>query len=274
MCSPRSQQRPANITRQFEFRETNLRLGTLNSEMARIARVVVEGVPYHVTQRGNGRQQVFQSGMDYALYRSLLKENAKQYEVSILAYCLMPNHTHLVCVPARPDSLARALGRTHSDFARHFNIDRQSCGHVWQARFYSCALDTPHLWRAMAYVERNPVRAGLIAEAWDYPWSSAAANCGLNSTDPLVEPCAVWEEEYGYKRWREVLLSSVSEEAMAHRIREATRCGWPLGSTAFVQELEEHTGRRLHPLPPGRPGAGKERQTASAEGQLTFEMGG
>jgi REP element-mobilizing transposase RayT len=105
--------------------------------MARIARVVVEGIPYHGTQHGNGRQQVFRSGTDCGRYRSLLRECDRQREVAILAYCLMPNHTHLVCVPGR------AHGRMHADFARHFNIARQSCGHVWQARFYSCPLDPP-----------------------------------------------------------------------------------------------------------------------------------
>jgi putative transposase len=246
---------------------------TLTCKMARIARVVAEGIPYHVTQRGNGRQQVFHSGTDYGLYRSLLRAYARQYGVSILAYCLMPNHTHLVCVPCRADSLARTLGRTHADFARHFNIARQSCGHVWQARFYSCPLDLPHLWRAMAYVERNPVRAGLISEAWSYPWSSAATHCGLQSADPLVEPCAEWQEEYGFQRWCEVLLSSVAEEAAAQRIREATHCGRPLGWESFVQELEQIAGRRLRPLPPGRPRVENERRTASLDGQLTLEMG-
>jgi putative transposase len=234
---------------------------------------VVEGLPYHVTQRGNGRQQIFDAAGDYALYRSLLREYADRYGVTIWAYCLMPNHAHLVCVPDAPDSLARALGRTHADFARNFNIHRQSCGHVWQARFYSCPLDRPHLWRAMAYVERNPVRAGLAVESWIYPWSSAAAHCGLDAADPLVQRCAAWETELGWRRWREVLLSSVAEEQMAQRIREATRCGWPLGSESFVKHLEQSAGRRLHPLPPGRPKAHNDRDTGATDGQLALEMG-
>jgi hypothetical protein len=94
---------------------------------------------------------------------------------------------------------------------------------------------------------------------WSYQWSSAAAHCGLQSADPLVELCAGWQEEYGFQRWREVLLSSVAEEAMAQRIREAARCGWPLGSEAFVHELEQRAGRRLHPLPLAVP-----RQTMNA----------
>jgi len=185
----------------------------------------------------------------------------------------MPNHTHLVCVPGRPDALARALGRTHADFARHFNISRRSCGHVWQARFFSCPLDQPHLWRAMAYVERNPVRAGLAPEAWSYPWSSAGVHCGVRCDDPLVASFDAWQAEYGLWRWREVLLSNIDEEAMAQRIRESTRCGWPLGSESFIRDLEQRAQRRLHPLPPGRPKADNERETATLDSQLTLEMG-
>ena len=255
------------------FRETNLRVRTLTSGMARIARFVVEGIPYHVTQRGNGRQQVFDSGREYKLYLDLLWKNAREYGVAILAYCLMPNHTHLVCVPSRKDGLARTLGRTHADFARHFNIDRKSCGHVWQARFYSCPLDQPHLWQAMAYVERNPIRAGLVSEAWSYEWSSAAMHCGIKNADPLIEPYQAWDEEYGFQRWREVLLTSVNEEAAAQRIREATRCGWPLGSKAFVQDLEQRFRRRLHPLTPGRPKAETGRGAAALDGQLMLDIG-
>ena len=234
----------------------------------------MEGVPYHVTQRGNGRQKIFYSDRDCELYGSLLQDYARRYDLQILAYCWMPNHTHLVCVPGRQDALARTLGRTHADFARHFNISRQSCGHVWQARFFSCPLDRLHLWRAMAYVERNPVRAGLVADAWDYYWSSAAAHCGFRAGDPLCASFAAWQDDYGAGRWHDVLNSSIAEEAAAQRIREATRCGWPLGSAAFVRDLEQRAQRRLHPLPSGRPKKEKnEPRMAGEDDQLTLEMG-
>lgn len=125
----------------------------------------------------------------------------------------------------------------------------------------------------MAYVERNPVRAGLVSEAWSYEWSSAAAHCGNDSADPVIERYPAWEQEYGAGRWREVLLSSVNEEAAAQRIREATRCGWPLGSKAFVQDLEQRFRRRLHPLTPGRPKAETGRGAAALAGQLTLDIG-
>ena len=125
------------------------------SSMPRAARFVAEGVPHHVTQRGNGRQKVFCCPEDYALYEDLLQRYAEDSGLALWAYCLMPNHIHLICVPGHERSLATALGRTHADFAKHFNIVRRSCGHVWQARFFSCPLDGPHTWQAMAYVERN-----------------------------------------------------------------------------------------------------------------------
>jgi putative transposase len=172
--------------------------------MSRIARVALEGIPYHVTQRGNGRQRVFFSDSDYGLYLDLLRANSERYRLRIWAYCLMPNHVHIVAVPERADALAKTLGRTHADYARHFNLLQRSCGHVWQARFFSCPLDCSHVWFAMAYVERNPVRAGLAEEADGYPWSSATTHtCDQAETQML--DLGVWRKQYTKERWREVL---------------------------------------------------------------------
>ena len=109
--------------------------------MSRIARVVVEGVPYHVTQRGNGRRQVFFCDEDYKLYLDLIRLNAARYPLQIWAYCLMPNHVHFVAVPKHPAALAKTFGRTHADYARYSNLRRRSCGHVWQARLAGRAED-------------------------------------------------------------------------------------------------------------------------------------
>jgi len=220
--------------------------------MSRIARIVLPGIPYHVTQRGNGRQRVFFTGTDYVLYLDLLREHAAEAGLVLWAYCLMPNHVHLVAVPTKAEALAQALGRTHANFARHFNLQRRSCGHVWQARFFSCPLDDVHLWRAMAYVERNPVRAGVVPHAGDYRWSSAAAHLAGDDPGQLLD-LGRWQQEYGPRRWRCVLETSVGEETLGERIREASRRGRVLGSDEFVEELESRAGRRLRPRPPGRP---------------------
>jgi len=218
--------------------------------MPRIARVVAEGVPHHVTQRGNARQQVFHCTEDYALYKDLLWRYAARSGLALWAYCLMPNHIHLICAPASGRSLAVALGRTNADYARHFNIMGRSCGHVWQARYFSCPMDWAHCWQAMAYVERNPVRAGLVTAAAEYRWSSAAAHTGV-AAEPMLD-MRIWRAEYDADRWGEALRTSVEDECIGERVREATLRGRPLGGEAFVQSLEKSTGRRLHANPPGR----------------------
>jgi len=128
--------------------------------MARIARVVVPGYWHHITQRGNHQQTVFYSDADREFYLRLLKQNGARYDFQLAGYCLMGNHVHLLGIPHGPHSLARAIGRTHNDYARWLNFRRGETGHVWQNRFYSCALDETHRWLALRYVEWNPVQAG------------------------------------------------------------------------------------------------------------------
>ena len=168
----------------------------------------------------------------------------------------MPNHVHLLGSPARCDSLARALGRAHADYARHCNLKQRSCGHVWQARFFSCPLGPAHLWHAMAYIERNPVRAGLAEDPGQYRWSSAAAHLRETEAEALLD-LRERQRHYDERRWAEVLRSSIEEEALGQRIREASRRGRPLGDDGFVRTLEALAGRRLRPLPVGRPRSGK-----------------
>jgi len=164
----------------------------------------------------------------------------------------MSNHVHFVVVPEGERSLARVFGRTHSDYARYANFVRRSCGHLWQARFYSCALDPHHAWQALAYVERNPVRAAMVEQAEDYLWSTAAAHCHEEALEGRVD-MEEWRRYYTGERWREVLRLGVRAEALADRIREATRRGCPLGSDAFVERVGRALGRDLRPRPPGRP---------------------
>ena len=192
-----------------------------------MARAVVAGVPHHVTQRGNGRRTIFDADADRLLYLDLLRENAVECDLAIWAWCLMSNHVHLVAVPGRPDSLARTLGRTHAAYARYLNIRRRSCGHLFQTRFYSCPIGPQHLWTTVAYVERNPQRAGLVAVPWDYLWSSARVHVANDVEDRLVD-LRRWRLEYTPERWRIVLLSTVDEESDLDRLRRATLTGRPL----------------------------------------------
>ncbi|MGB7161246.1 MAG: transposase, partial [Tepidisphaeraceae bacterium] len=145
--------------------------------MPRVARVVVPGVPHHVTQRGNNRQDVFFVDDDRLAYLRILAQQCRKHGVAILGYCLMGNHVHLVVIPATADALAKAIGRTHWLYAQYVNRSHGRSGHLWQNRFYSCALDDEHTVFAMRYVEWNPVRARICRAARRYRWSSAAAHC-------------------------------------------------------------------------------------------------
>jgi putative transposase len=233
--------------------------------------VVVPGLPHHVTQRGNGRQVTFLSDADRCLYLDLLRRYRRQYGLSVWAYCLMSNHVHLLAVPEREDSLRRTLGRTHAEYARYWNLHRRSCGHVWQARFYSCPLEDGQVWRVAWYVETNPVRAGLVEAAEDWPWSSAQAHARGREASGHLE-MSVWAGEYDEARWSRVLRTTIDDEAWQRRLEEATLRGRPLGSETFVDDLERRLGTCLRPSPPGRPP--KQRQdTSPAVRQMSMEIG-
>ena len=162
--------------------------------MARIARFVVPGLPHHVTQRGNRRERVFFGDDDYELYRDLLASQCRKQGVACWAYCLMPNHVHLILVPDREEALARALGETHRRYASVVNARARVTGHLFQSRFGSVVMDEEHLAAAARYVALNPVRAKLVARAEDWRWSSARAHCEgrddrLVSVAPLADRC-------------------------------------------------------------------------------------
>jgi len=228
--------------------------------MPRVARIVVPGLPHHLTQRGNNRQDVFFVDDDRRAYLKILGEQCRRHGVALLGYCLMTNHVHLIPVPRRAESLARAIGRTHWLYAQYINRLHRRSGHLWQNRFYSAALDERHCLLALRYVERNPIRAGLCRVARRYRWSSAAAHCGAQRGAA---------EEFGLldmKRWRELAgeLDWESELAVAPspaeqaRIRRSLHAGRPLATDRFLSKLERTLGRRLRPLPAGRPkGRGK-----------------
>jgi putative transposase len=164
----------------------------------------------------------------------------------------MSNHVHFIVVPEDLRSLACTFGRTHADFARYANLVRRGCGHFWQARFYSCALDDVHAWTALAYVERNPVRAGIVPFAEAYHWSSAPAHCLVPARTPLLD-YSEWSRQFTPERWSEALRTSLDAEALQERIREATRRGTPLGDAAFLERIGLALGRDVRPRPRGRP---------------------
>ena len=226
--------------------------------MPRIARAVIPDVPHHLTQRGNNRQDVFFVDDDKRVYLDLLKQQSRRFGLRVLGYCLMTNHVHLIGAPEREDSLARAVGRTHWLYTQYINGLHGRTGHLWQNRFQSCPFAPAHLRAAMAYVERNPVRAKMVRRAWRYPWSSAAAHVGKADAGGLID-VGHWEAITSAAEWAEELCEPESED-MVELIRLRTRTGRPLGSARFVGKLESLLGRRLRPLPPGRPRKPRKRR--------------
>jgi putative transposase len=229
--------------------------------MCRLARIVVPGVPHHVTQRGNRRQQTFFSDADYALYRTLLAEFAAKACVAVWAYCLMPNHVHLILVPTTEHGLAAALGEAHRRYTRHVNFREGWRGFLWQGRFASFPMDEAHLLAAAQHVELNPVRAGLVRSPEDWPWSSARAHLEARG-DGLVEVAPLLARAGD---WRGVLAQDLAGD-YATAFRRAEHTGRPLGSADFVKELEERTGRLLAKRKPGPHGgrAGRGRISRSS----------
>ena len=152
--------------------------------MPRIARLVAPGFPHHITQRGNYGQTVFFDDNDRQRYLSWIIEYSKKYSSSILVHDLMPNHVHFIAIPKNKDSLARTFNMAHMRYAQYINRKMEKRGHLWQGRFYSCVLDAYHLIAAARYIERNPVRANMVKEPWEWPWSSASAH--INKTKSIL----------------------------------------------------------------------------------------
>ncbi len=219
--------------------------------MPRQSRIVLPKIPHHITQRGNYRQNVFEYEDDYGQYCLWMNQYSKKYGLDILAYCLMSNHVHFVVVPHDAESLARVFNTVHMRYAQHIHRRRKARGHLWQGRFFSCCMDSDHLYHAIRYVERNPVRAGIATAPWDYRWSSAGAHAGLQ--DAGSEPIVVNIKNFAVdnSQWREYLHAE--DEQILNELRLTTQRGLALGSESFIQRLEKKLNRSLACLNPGRP---------------------
>lgn len=217
--------------------------------MARQPRVVVPDLAHHVTQRGNNRRVVFRSVADYAFYTALLERYSRRHRLEILAYCLMPNHVHLIMVPPTRFAIADALQSSQMHYSRFYNRKNQRSGHLWESRYFSCPMDERHLYEAVRYVENNPVRAGLVTLAEQWTWSSAAAHA-QNSPDRLVSGRI--SSLLNIEDWSSYLQERTDQE-LVKRLKIQTRKGLPLGGDDFVRQLENRLGLRLSRLPVGRP---------------------
>jgi putative transposase len=214
--------------------------------MARLARAVFPGHPHHVTQRGNGRATTFFRDEDYAFYRDLLAERTRAAGVEVWGWVLMPNHVHLILVPADPDGIRRALAAVHRRYAGYIHARLKRTGHFWQGRFGCVAMDEAHLGAALRYVALNPVRAKLVRSAADWPWSSVPGQ--LQGGDGMTATEAVRARYPDFAAW----IGAGEDAEMSRRLRRAETIGRPVGSADFVERLEKECGRTLRPAKPGR----------------------
>jgi len=204
--------------------------------MPRIARIVAVGYPHHVTQRGNYQQKTFRCQKDFIQYLNWLEEYCQRYFLSLYAYCLMPNHVHYIVIPQKQDSMAKVFNFTHMRYSQYFHKKHHLRGHLWQGRFYSCVLSESHLYTAIRYVEKNPERARLVKNAWEWKWSSALAHIENRDTNGIK--LADLSDLMPINNWKEYLKEN-SKENEIEKIRKHTLTGRSVGSEEFVKKIDD-----------------------------------
>lgn len=225
--------------------------------MARQPRSNIAGIPQHIVQRGHNRQHCFVDEFDYRRYLTDLAKASERYGCRIHAYVLMSNHVHLLATPDECDAVSRMMQTLGTRYVRYFNVRHDRTGTLWEGRFYSSLVDTErYLLACYRYIELNPVRAALVDEPREYPWSSFQANA-LGSPDPVVTPHPEYLAlgETGERRLAAYLsLFDVAlEPEHVEEIRLHLRQQKALGSTRFQRRVETMLGRPVEWRPPHRP---------------------
>jgi len=210
--------------------------------MTRRARVIVPGYPHHIVQRGNNKSQIFFNDDDYRKYLYILKKFKNETECKVWAYCLMHNHVHLLLTPQRQDALAKCMQKVSLSYTKYVNYRYKRTGRLWECRYYSSVVDKEsYLDLVCRYIERNPVRAKLVASAWNYSWSSVRIHASQGS-DSLVD--AVWQGEKEKSLYKMMIQEAINEEEK-EIITVAMTKGAPIGSLAFTKHIEKLSGRKI-----------------------------
>ena len=225
--------------------------------MARLPRLTVPGFPHHVIQRGNNRQAIFVTPRDYQVLLDLLTDNAKKFDVAIHAYVLMPNHFHLLATPKTAESLPQMMQAVGRSYVRYFNDSQKRSGTLWEGRYKSTLIQPDrHLLACMVYIDLNPVRGGLVAQAADHPWSSYGHYTGARVDKFITPHPLVWElgntpfaREAAYAEL--VVLGVPAQQQLD--LTQSALSGWALGADEFVADLQTRTDRRVTKGSAGRP---------------------
>lgn len=224
--------------------------------MARLPRLTLADQPHHVIQRGNNRQPIFLDSTDHERMLALLGEYAPRFGVALHAYVLMGNHFHLLATPATDEGLPKFMQAVGRSYVRWFNDRHGRTGTLWEGRYRATLIQTDrYLLACMAYIDLNPVRAGIVSEPRDHPWSSHHHYIGLRA-DRLVTPHSLYWSLGNTPFAREAAYAELVRAGLAMRdqlaLTEATLQGWVVGDAAFVDKLQAATPRRVTKARPGR----------------------
>src|SRR3990167_4863512 len=231
--------------------------------MARLPRLTLPGYPHHVIQRGNNRQTIFSDLQDFETMQALLAENARIHDVAVHAYVLMGNHFHLLVTPSSAEALPRMMQAVGRSYVRYFNQRHGRSGTLWAGRYRSTLIQSErYLLACMAYIDLNPVRAGLVVRPADWPWSSHAHYLGLRN-DRLVTPHALYWALGNTPFAREAAYGDLVQAGVAadqqSQLTGATLRGWALGGPEFIEDLQKKLERRVSRARAGRPPAGSKK---------------
>jgi putative transposase len=216
--------------------------------MARTARASRGGYCYHVLNRGNRRAQVFHDEDDYAAFVRLLRRACARYPMRLLSYCLMPNHFHLALWPLHDGDLSDWMQWLLTAHVARHQRRYQTTGHIWQGRFRAFPIqEDEHLLMVLRYIERNPVRAALVARAEDWRWSSAHL-FGQPGDLPMLDPGPVPRPD----DWLVHVNQALHEGDLKH-LRRCVRREAPYGSNDWVERTAQALGLEASLRPPGRP---------------------
>ncbi len=225
--------------------------------MARLPRLTVPGYPHHLIQRGNNRQAIFATDADRQFLLDLVAEQAKACDVAVHAYVLMDNHFHLLATPSTSQGLAQLMQAVGRRYVRYFNDRQKRTGTLWEGRFKSSLIQSErYLLACMAYIDLNPVRAGLVQQPGDHHWSSYAHHTG-RCLDPWLTPHPLYWALGNTPFAREMAYANLVQEGIASvqqaALTDATLRGWALGEPDFVADLQKKTPRRVSKTTAGRP---------------------
>jgi putative transposase len=217
--------------------------------MPRTSRAAVGGYCYHILNRGNARAAVFHKDEDFQAFLKVITEASLRHPMRILTFCLMQNHFHLALWPNGDGELSRWMHWLLTTHVRRYQRHYHTSGHIWQGRFKSFPVqEDNHLRVLLRYIERNPLRAGLVERAEDWPWSSLYRGPSAASAPIRLDPGPAPRGA----DWAEAVNAPMFESDVA-LVRESIRRDRPLGDLSWTLAAAKGLGLEYSLRPPGRP---------------------